>query len=75
MIIGTYAVGAQEGIVYVRAEYTLAVKRLRHAIRQAGEAGILGDSVLGTDFRFRVHLVRRGQGLSSAARKPLSYPP
>ncbi|MCD8312776.1 MAG: NAD(P)H-dependent oxidoreductase subunit E, partial [Bacteroidales bacterium] len=55
MIIAGYAVGAQEGYIYVRAEYPLAVKRLRVAIAQAEEAGILGDDIMGSGYSFRIH--------------------
>ena len=53
MLIAAYAVGAQEGYIYVRAEYPLAIERLKLAIAQAEEAGFLGDNILGTDFCFR----------------------
>ncbi len=56
MSIGAYAVGADEGYVYVRAEYPLAVKHLRVAIAQAEELGLLGDDILGTGFSFRLHV-------------------
>jgi len=52
MLLAGYAVGADRGFVYVRAEYELAVRRIRGAIEQARERGILGDSVLGSGFRF-----------------------
>lgn len=55
------AVQAQEGYIYVRAEYPLAVSRLRIAIRQAEELGILGDNILGTGFSFHLH-INRGAG-------------
>jgi len=61
MIIAAFAVGAQEGYIYVRAEYPLAIKRLKIAIAQAEEAGFLGDNILGTDFSFRIH-INRGAG-------------
>ena len=61
MAIGAYAIGASEGYIYCRAEYPLALERLRTAIRQAEEAGYLGDSVLGTPFRFHLHL-KEGAG-------------
>ena len=61
MIIAAYAVGAQEGYIYVRAEYPLAVKRLRLAIEQATERGLLGDNILGSGFSFRLH-INRGAG-------------
>ena len=61
MMIAGYAIGAQNGYFYVRAEYPIAVNRLRIAIRQAEELGLLGDNILGTDFSFRVH-IRLGAG-------------
>ena len=61
MMIGAYLVGAQNGYIYVRAEYPLAVERLRIAIAQAEERGLLGDNILGTDFSFRLH-INRGAG-------------
>lgn len=56
MLIAGYAVGAQNGYFYVRAEYPIAVNRLRIAIRSAEEAGLLGDHILGTDFHFHIHI-------------------
>lgn len=50
MLIGAYAIGAKNAVVYVRAEYPLAIKRLERAIKQAEETGYLGDNILGTDF-------------------------
>ena len=61
MLIAAYAVGAQEGYIYVRAEYPLAVNRLKIAIAQAEEAGLIGDNILGTDFSFRLH-INKGAG-------------
>ncbi|MBP5372744.1 MAG: 4Fe-4S binding protein, partial [Clostridia bacterium] len=61
MMIAGYAIGAQNGYFYVRAEYPIAVNRLRLAIKQAEEIGLLGDNILGTDFSFRAH-VRLGAG-------------
>ena len=61
MMIAGYAIGAQNGYFYVRAEYPIAVNRLRLAIQQAEELGLLGDNILGTDFSFRVH-IRLGAG-------------
>jgi len=61
MAIGGYAMGASEGYVYVRAEYPLAIKRLKIAIAQAEEMGILGDSVMGTGFKFHLH-IKEGAG-------------
>ena len=57
MVISAYAIGSHEGYVYVRAEYPLAVKRLRTAISQAREHSFLGKSIVGTDFSFDVELV------------------
>jgi len=50
MLIGAYAIGAKNAVVYVRAEYPLAIKRLERAIEQATAAGYLGDHIFGTDF-------------------------
>ncbi|MHB0934834.1 MAG: NADH-ubiquinone oxidoreductase-F iron-sulfur binding region domain-containing protein [Armatimonadota bacterium] len=61
MAIAAYAVGAREGIVYVRAEYPLAVKRLQTAIGQAREAGLLGENILGSTFTFNVR-IQEGAG-------------
>ncbi len=61
MAIAGYAIGAKNGYIYVRAEYPIAVKRLRIAIKQAEEIGLLGDNILGTGFSFRVH-IRLGAG-------------
>ena len=61
MMIAGYAIGAQHGYFYVRAEYPIAVDRLRIAIKQAEEMGFLGDNIMGTDFCFRVQ-VRLGAG-------------
>jgi NADH-quinone oxidoreductase subunit F len=57
MIIGAYVMGATEGIVYVRAEYPLAVHRLNRAIEQAHEYGMLGDNILGRGFKFDIEVV------------------
>ena len=61
MMIAAYATGADEGYIYVRAEYPLAIKRLQNAIDQATEAGLMGDNILGTNFSFRMH-INRGAG-------------
>jgi bidirectional [NiFe] hydrogenase diaphorase subunit len=61
MAIAAYAVGAQQGFIYVRAEYPLAIKRLRTAIRQAERLNLLGNNILGTTFSFSVEL-RIGAG-------------
>jgi len=57
MIIGGYVMGAAEGIIYVRAEYPLAVHRLNRAIEQAREYGMLGENILGRGFKFDLELV------------------
>jgi NADH-quinone oxidoreductase subunit F len=57
MIIGGYVMGATEGIIYVRAEYPLAVHRLTRAIEQAREYGMLGENILGRGFKFDIELV------------------
>ncbi|MBQ6041703.1 MAG: NADH-quinone oxidoreductase subunit NuoF [Oscillospiraceae bacterium] len=56
MLIGAYAIGAQEAIVYVRAEYPLAIRRLEHAIEEARAAGYIGKNIMGSDFscEFRI---------------------
>ena len=61
MAIAAYAIGANEGYIYVRAEYPLAIKRLEIAIKDAEENGLLGDNILGSNFSFRVFL-RYGAG-------------
>jgi NADP-reducing hydrogenase subunit HndC len=61
MIIAGYAVGADQGFIYIRAEYPIAVKRLQIAIEQAKEYGLLGKNIFGTDFCFDLDL-RLGAG-------------
>ena len=61
MAIAGYAIGASEGYFYIRAEYPVAVKRVRAAIAKAEELGLLGDNILGTGFKFHAH-VRLGAG-------------
>lgn len=61
MLIGAYAMGADEGYVYCRAEYPLAIKRLKKAIEQASESGYLGQNILGSGFNFVLH-VKEGAG-------------
>ncbi|HIR87852.1 MAG TPA: NADH-quinone oxidoreductase subunit NuoF [Candidatus Fimimorpha faecalis] len=61
MLIAAYAVGAQEGYIYVRAEYPLAVKRLQIAIAQAEQMQLIGDHIMGSDFSFHLH-INRGAG-------------
>ena len=61
MLIGAYAIGAQEAIVYVRAEYPLAIVRLTNAIKQAEEKGYLGENILGTGFSCKMR-IKAGAG-------------
>ncbi len=61
MAIGAFAIGADEGFVYVRAEYPLAVERLEHAIKKAREYGLLGKKIMGTNFSFNLE-IRMGSG-------------
>ena len=61
MAIAGYAIGADEGYIYVRAEYPIAVKRLQIAIAQAREYGLLGKNIFGTDFNFDIQ-IRLGAG-------------
>ncbi len=60
MIIGAYAIGSNEGYVYVRNEYPLALKNINLAIKQAREAGLLGDNILGSGFNFDLKVNRGG---------------
>lgn len=59
--IGGYAIGATEGYIYARAEYPIAIKRLKIAIAQAEEKGLLGDNIMGTNFCFHLH-IKEGAG-------------
>ena len=61
MVIAAYAVGAEDGYIYVRAEYPLSVQRLRMAIEQAESYGLLGDNILGSGINFHLH-INRGAG-------------
>lgn len=61
MLIGAYAIGAKEAIVYVRAEYPLAIKRLENAIKQAEEKGYLGAHIFGSDFSCEMR-IKAGAG-------------
>ena len=56
MAIAGYAIGANEGEIYIRAEYPLAVNRLRIAIKQATDANLLGDNIMGSDFSFHINI-------------------
>ncbi len=61
MLIAAYAVGSDEGYIYVRAEYPLAVRRLKIAIKQAEEKGFLGENIFGSGFSFRIK-IKEGAG-------------
>ena len=61
MLIGAYAIGAKEAIVYVRAEYPLAIKRLEKAIQQAEEKGYLGENIFGSNFSCKMR-IKAGAG-------------
>ena len=61
MMIAGYAIGANEGYFYVRAEYPIAVNRLRNAIKQMNEIGVLGENIMGSGFSFQAH-IRLGAG-------------
>jgi NADH:ubiquinone oxidoreductase subunit F (NADH-binding)/(2Fe-2S) ferredoxin len=61
MAIAAYSIGASEGYIYIRAEYPLAVKRVRLAIKQAEEKGFLGKNILHSKFSFNIH-VKEGAG-------------
>jgi len=58
MIIGAYSIGASEGYIYVRMEYPLAVKNVTRAITEAKKLGLLGESILGSEFGFDIHVFR-----------------
>ncbi len=60
MIIGAYAIGAEEGYIYVRNEYPLAVNNVKVALRQAAEYGFLGENILGSEFNFTIQINRGG---------------
>ena len=61
MIIAAYAIGADEGYIYVRAEYPLAIRRLEIALQQAREYGLLGDDIFGSGFSFELK-IKKGAG-------------
>ncbi len=61
MAIAAFAIGADEGYIYVRAEYPLAIKRLRKAIADAEKVNFLGNNIMGTDFSFELH-IKEGAG-------------
>jgi len=61
MLIGAYAIGATEGYIYVRAEYPLAIERLKLALRQITDYGLLGNNILGSNFSFHIK-IKEGAG-------------
>ena len=61
LLIGAYAIGAQEGYLYVREEYPLAVENVTNAIKQAKEYGFMGENILGSDFNFNIE-IHQGAG-------------
>ena len=61
MLIGAYAIGALEGYIYIRAEYPLAIQRLRIAIKQMEEYGLIGDDIMGSGFKFHIK-IKEGAG-------------
>ena len=61
MLIGAYAIGAKEAVVYVRAEYPLEIERLKEAIKQAEEKGFLGENIMGTGFSCKMR-IKAGAG-------------
>jgi NADH:ubiquinone oxidoreductase subunit F (NADH-binding)/Pyruvate/2-oxoacid:ferredoxin oxidoreductase delta subunit/(2Fe-2S) ferredoxin len=61
MMIGAYAIGCQEGFIYIRAEYPLAIQRLETALSQMKKCGLLGRNVLGSGFHFQIH-IKQGAG-------------
>ncbi len=61
ILISGWAIGADEGYIYIRAEYPLAIERLRKAMKDMTDAGLLGDGILGKDFSFHIH-IKEGAG-------------
>ncbi|MCK4862929.1 MAG: NADH-quinone oxidoreductase subunit NuoF, partial [Dehalococcoidales bacterium] len=61
MLIGAYAIGASEGYIYIRAEYPLAIQRLRVALDQMEKCGLLGDNIMGSSFSFHIK-IKEGAG-------------
>ena len=61
MMIAAYAIGADEGYLYIRAEYPLAIKRIQNAIQQATELGLLGENILGSGFNLKLK-IKEGAG-------------
>ena len=75
LIIGGYAIGANYGYIYIRAEYPLAIKRLKIAITQATEKNLLGDNILKSNFSFHLKIKEGAGAFVCAAKKRRSSPP
>ena len=73
MAIAAYAIGADEGYIYIRGEYGLAYRRLEKAILQAREFGFLGENIFGTGFNFNIH-VHAGAGAYAVSYTHLTLP-
>ena len=73
MIIAAYAVGAHDGFIYIRAEYPLAIERLKSALKQAKNLGLLGDNILGSGFSFHIEIVEGAGAFVSGESTALMY--
>jgi NADH-quinone oxidoreductase subunit F len=73
MIIAGYAVGAREGLIYIRAEYPLAIERLKVALEQAEKLGLLGDNILGSGFSFHIGICEGAGAFVSGESTALMY--
>ena len=71
MIVAGYAVGARDGFIYIRAEYPLAIERLKVALEQAEKLGLLGDSIVGSDFSFHIKIAQGAGAFVSGAETAL----
>jgi len=73
MTIAAHAIGAKEGYVYIRAEYPLAIERLKVALRQAKEAGLLGENIFGSDLTFDIEIAEGAGAFVSGESTALMY--
>jgi NADH-quinone oxidoreductase subunit F len=73
MIIAAYAIGAKNGFIYIRAEYPLAIERLRIALEQARNLGLLGDNILDSGFSFDIEIVQGAGAFVSGESTALMY--
>jgi len=73
MVIAAYAVGARDGFIYIRAEYPLAVERLKIALREAETLGLLGNNILGSGFDFKIEIVEGAGAFVSGESTALMY--